>query len=245
MEKQKICIVGGGLTGLVTAITLSKLNLKIDLITDGNCKKNIKSNRTTAISQNNYDFLKKLNISKYSKREFWPCSNMKLYTTGEKEKFMEIFEINKINKRVLYMIDNSTMIKHMVRSVKKNRSITYQTQKKISGIINSGLLKSIKLKNKNNSKYNLIIVCTGDGSNLAKAIPDNQSFSRSYAELSITTVVKHSFIKNNIARQIFLDNEILALLPISNTRTSVVWSVKKNIINKYKNNITSVNLKFS
>ena len=33
MEKQKVCIVGGGLTGLITAITLSKLNLDIDLIT--------------------------------------------------------------------------------------------------------------------------------------------------------------------------------------------------------------------
>ena len=39
MEKQKICIVGGGLTGLITAITLSKLNLQIDLITDENYNK--------------------------------------------------------------------------------------------------------------------------------------------------------------------------------------------------------------
>ncbi len=37
MEKQKICIVGGGLTGLITAITLSKLNnIKIDLISNFN-----------------------------------------------------------------------------------------------------------------------------------------------------------------------------------------------------------------
>ena len=227
MEKQKICIVGGGLTGLVTAITLSKLNLKIDLITDDNYNKNIKSNRTTAISQNNYDFLKKLNISKFSKREFWPCSNMKLYTMDEKEKFVEIFEINKINKQVLYMIDNSTIIKHMVRSIKKNKSITYQTQKKISGIKNSGLLKSIKFKNKDNSKdnskYNLIIVCTGDRSNLSKAVRDNQSFSHTYAELSITTVVKHSFIKNNIARQIFLDNEI-----------SFIWKVFLQKLNLFQ-----------
>jgi len=69
MKKQKICIIGGGLTGLITAITLSKLNLKIDLITD-DAKKNLKSNRTIAISQNNYDFLKKLNIFKFSKRNF-------------------------------------------------------------------------------------------------------------------------------------------------------------------------------
>ena len=59
MKKQKICIIGGGLTGLVTAISLSKLNLKVDLITDY-LDENIKSNRTIAISQNNYDFLKKL-----------------------------------------------------------------------------------------------------------------------------------------------------------------------------------------
>ena len=32
MQKQKICIIGGGLTGLVTAIALSKLNYNIDLI---------------------------------------------------------------------------------------------------------------------------------------------------------------------------------------------------------------------
>ena len=31
MKKQKICIIGGGLTGLVTAISLSGLNCEIDL----------------------------------------------------------------------------------------------------------------------------------------------------------------------------------------------------------------------
>ena len=95
MEKQKICIIGGGLTGLITAITLSKLNLKVDLIT-GNINQYIKSNRTIAISQNNYDFLKKLKIFKFSKKEFWPCSKMKLYTEAKKKEFTEIFEIMKL-----------------------------------------------------------------------------------------------------------------------------------------------------
>ena len=45
MKKQKICIIGGSLTGLVTAISLSRLNCEIDLIV-GNSEKNIKSNRT-------------------------------------------------------------------------------------------------------------------------------------------------------------------------------------------------------
>ena len=68
MKKQKICIIGGGLTGLITALALSKLNINVDVITDNN--KTPKSNRTIAISQNNYEFLRKLNIFKFKKNNF-------------------------------------------------------------------------------------------------------------------------------------------------------------------------------
>ena len=44
MKRQKICIIGGSLTGLVTAITLSKLNCEIDLVTE-KFTQNYKSNR--------------------------------------------------------------------------------------------------------------------------------------------------------------------------------------------------------
>ena len=83
MKKQKICIIGSGLTGLITAITLSKLNIYVDLVTTPN--KNNRSNRTIAISENNYEFMKKLNIFNFSKDEFWPCSNIKIYTRDEKK----------------------------------------------------------------------------------------------------------------------------------------------------------------
>jgi len=81
----------------------------------------------------------------------------------------------------------------------------------------------------------LIIICTGSNSHLVKTLFNDQSFEHSYGEISITTTLKHSFVKNNVAKQIFLNNEILVLLPISNTKTSIVWSVKKDIMNKYKN----------
>ena len=237
MEKQKICIVGASLTGLITAITLSRLNVNIDLISNRNNSDNIKSNRTTAISQNNYNFLKKLKIAKFSKKEFWPCSHMKLYTKNEDQKFVEIFEIKKDekqNKKIFYMMNNAIFIKNMIRNIRNNKSITFKTQKKVYGIITAGLLKSVKFKKKDNSKYNLIIVCTGNNSSLSKTISDNQSFGHAYDEVSITAVLKHSICKNNIARQIFLDDEILALLPITSTKTSIVWSVKKNMVEKYK-----------
>ena len=233
MEKQKICIIGGGLSGLITALVLSKLNLKIDLIT-GNINKNLKSNKTIAISQSNYDYLKKLNIFESLKKGFWPCSEMKLYAETKKKIFDKIFEFKSKKKHILYMMTSSNIMKSAIKNIKKNKLITFKSNKMISEITSSGALKAVKFKNKNISKYNLIIVCAGSNSSLVKNLFDEKVFEHSYEETSATTIVNHKQFQNNIVRQIFFDNEILALLPISNTKTSIVWSVKKKIMNKYR-----------
>ena len=229
MEKQKICIIGGSLTGLATAITLSKLNCTIDLIT-GDTSQNLKSNKTIAISENNFDFLNKLNISKTLEKEIWTCSVMKLYTEIKNEKFLKVFEFNKENKKekILYMMENSKIMKLMMKKIEQIKSISVKNHKKVSSISNSGLLKSVKIDNKI-SKYNLVIICTGHNSSLIKNLFNDKIIINSYQESAITTILKHSPLRNNIARQIFLENEILALLPISNTKTSIVWSIKNDI----------------
>ena len=239
MEKQKICIVGAGLTGLITAIALSKLNLKIDLVTNST-NRNIKTNRTIAISQQNYNFLKELNFSNFSKKDFWPCSGMKLYTESEENSFFEIFELDKHKKQgkeILYMVENSKIINFMMSNIKKNKLISIKTKKKISGIIPSGTLKSLKFHNNEDvAKYNLIIICAGNDSSLIKKIFKNEAFQYSYEETAITSMLKHNSLQNNVARQIFLNNEIIAFLPISKTKTSIVWTVNKNIVNDLKKN---------
>ena len=53
MIKQKICIIGNGLTGLTAALILGRLNLEVHLIAtpEGEKRKDV---RTTAISDSNY-----------------------------------------------------------------------------------------------------------------------------------------------------------------------------------------------
>ena len=122
MNKQKVCIIGGGLTGLITAATLMKLDLEIDLITE-NIDQNIKTNRTTAISQDNYNNLRKLKLFNNIEKDFWPCSKMRLYTDNKETKFNQVFELindRNQNKKILYMIKNSVISKHLIRKLTAN-----------------------------------------------------------------------------------------------------------------------------
>ena len=254
MNKQKICIIGGGLTGLITAISLSRLNCKIDLVT-GNINENHKNKGTVAISENNLDYINKLNISKSLKKIAWPCSIMKLYSENKSRNFFEVLELNnnKKTKKILYMVQNSKLIKLMTNKIKNINCISVKKNGTVSKIFNSGLLKGVRLNNKD-LKYNLVIICTGPHSELVKNVFKNRKIENSYNEDSITTTLSHSSLNNNIARQLFLNNEILALLPLSNKETSVVLSIKKdeknqnlfyikNKIKSYANNYLK-NIKF-
>ena len=233
MRNQKICIIGGGLTGLITALSLSKLKINIDLIA-GNIEQNLTSGRTLAISQNNYDYFNKLNSSIFTKKDFWPCSEIKLYSESKNNSFAEIFKITKDKKKVFYMMESSKVLRHLIKNIKKSKFISLKNNKEVNAISSGGLLKSVKI-NEVTSKYNLIIICTGKNSSLIQKYFPDKSFGYSYDETSITTILKHSSLRNNIARQIFFDDEIFALLPVSNTKTSIVWSIKKSRTKKYLN----------
>ena len=87
-------------------------------------------------------FKKDLNISNDLKKIVWKCSVLKLYTENKKEKFSEIFEINNENKKekILYMVENSKLMKLMINKIKQIKSISVKSYKKVSSILDSGLL---------------------------------------------------------------------------------------------------------
>ena len=86
MKKHKICIVGGGLTGLISALVLSEKGLDIDLIVENTSPK-IKDLRVTAISDKNIEFLDSLGrakavITSYDATPFLQSLNFNTPTIG-------------------------------------------------------------------------------------------------------------------------------------------------------------------
>ena len=72
------------------------------------------------------------------------------------KKFEEIFKINKdekLEEKILYMINNNQVIKNLIKNIKNTNSINLKPEKNVSGIVNSGLLKSLQFKNSDSSKW--------------------------------------------------------------------------------------------
>ena len=77
MKKQRICVVGDGLSGLMAVLALNKLEgLEVHLISKNN--KHSIDKRTTAISASNYEFFNTV-VDKLNKKLFWPSKKIDLF----------------------------------------------------------------------------------------------------------------------------------------------------------------------
>ena len=223
---QKICIIGDGMSGLIAAAILGQENIKIDLYSSKEKKiKSNKDNRTTAISENNYKYLlNKFNLQ--SSKFFWPSKEVNLFYENDNQ-IKNFLNLKEQNENLMYIFKNNQFIRIIDRIILKNKKIKI-VKKKIDKVDFSN--GSILVK-KQKFNYDLIVLCTGINSDLYKKITINRNIEKNYKEVAITTTIKHrSDIMN--ARQYFLNEGPLAILPFSNNSFSVVWSIDATFFDK-------------
>jgi len=230
MKKQKICIIGDGLTGLTAALALKTLNLDIDLFYSKK-KTNSHDKRITAISESNYSFVKKiLNLSK--NKIFWSCKSISLFyeNRNEVENFLNFNE----NKNLMHIFENEKYKKETLKKIKsKNINLINKSINKID-YKNNCLTIS-----KKNYFYDLIILCTGPKSVLYEKLLNERAIKKDYEEVAITGYVEHK-LKINNPSQYFLKEGPLAILPFNKFSFSFVWSLNKKFYLMNKNNLREI-----
>ena len=226
MNIQKICIIGDGLAGLSTAIILSKENIQIDLYVGTKKTRNLKiDNRTTAISESSYKFLReRVKI----KNIFYSCKEINLFYEDQK-KILNFLNFEEKEKKLMYIFKNNNLKKILEKAISIKKNITL-VKKKITHI---NYPDSSMLINKKKVFYDLIIVSTGSKSSINNEIANTRSIKKNYKEIAITAIVKHDS-KINKAYQFFLKEGPLAILPTNKFFFSIVWSVNNFFFNKNK-----------
>ena len=229
MKKHKICIVGGGLTGLISALVLSEKGLDIDLIVENTASK-IKDLRVTAISEKNMEFLKST-IKNINLKLFYPVKKINLFfeKNNQTQNFLNFDE----NKNLMFFFENRLTKEHLTQLLKKTKiKIHKKTIKSID------LAENKVSTNLSSKSYDLVVLCLGSNSPIYKKVNGNREIKKNYKEHSITCSVKHQ-IKNIGAQQFFLKEGPLAILPYDKNKFSVVWSIEDRYFIKNKKNISN------
>jgi 2-octaprenyl-6-methoxyphenol hydroxylase len=232
MNSQKICIIGDGLAGLMAAIILSEENIKIDLYSNKRINKNL-DNRTTAISESNYQYIKK-NINLDKKDFFWSCKKINLFFE-EKKKIINFLNFQETSKNLMKIFQNKDLKKKLYKIILVNKKIKL-IEKKIKNINST---EGSIIFGEKKKIYDLVILCTGGRSKLYSPIEEGRSIKKNYKEIAVTAIVKHNNKIEN-ASQFFLKEGPLAILPYHKKMFSIVWSVSSEFFHINKKNIKKI-----
>tara|TARA_Y100000741_G_scaffold300350_1_gene241645 strand:+ start:909 stop:1973 length:1065 start_codon:yes stop_codon:yes gene_type:complete len=214
---MKVCIVGNGLIGLVLAKALVNQGIYVDIFLSKNTNK-INKSRTLGISAANTEYFNEyiLNI----KNLLWEINKIEIYSDKLKNEKILNFENN--GKKLFSIIKNYQLYDYL--NLELNKNPFFKIKKNISKLIIN--------------KYKLIINCDANSFFFKKYF--YKKFNKNYKSHAHTSIIDHKKLSNNCATQIFTKDGPIAFLPISKTKTSVVYSARgkkdidlKSIIKKY------------
>tara|TARA_B100000886_G_scaffold296254_1_gene223386 strand:+ start:1622 stop:2701 length:1080 start_codon:yes stop_codon:yes gene_type:complete len=239
---MKVGIIGNNLTCLVLAKALVNQEIFVDIF-NSDKKIDIDKTRSIGISKSNIDYFNKniSNINKFS----WPIKKIKIYSENSNNE--EIIKFKNKSDNLFSIIENYKLFNQLKTELKKNKFFKYKN--------------NISYKGLNKINCNLIINCDQEHEITKKFF--SKKFEKKYESIAYTTLIDHKILSSNdTAIQIFTKKGPIAFLPLSNKKTSVVYSVQtkrsdtfdiKNSINKFNlnyqikkiNKVSKFNLKSS
>tara|TARA_B100000161_G_scaffold263784_1_gene235765 strand:+ start:696 stop:1772 length:1077 start_codon:yes stop_codon:yes gene_type:complete len=223
---MKVCIIGSALTSLSLAKILTNMGINVDIFSSFNFKK-IDESRTLSISKNNIDFFNS-NITSLNKLS-WKINNIEIYSDNLKNERVLNFENNK--DELFSIIQNYQLLNKLKKELNGNRFLKF--------------IKEAKIDPKEIAKnYDLIINCNAN--NLISKKFFYKKIYKKYNSFAYTAIIDHIKLENNkTAIQIFTKNGPLAFLPISDHKTSIVYSVRNLKEINFKKLIKRYNTKYS
>ena len=212
---MSICIIGDGLSALTLAKALVNKNIFVEILTEKKDQK-FSQSRTIGISKSNTEFFNKniININKL----LWKLKKIDIFTDNLKNEKLLDFKNN--NEQLFSIVNNY----NLYEALRKDLFQSKYFKKKFYRNNNLSFIKN----------YELVINCDYSSPITKKYF--SKKIIKKYNSFAYTTILNHEKLLNDTATQIFTKKGPLAFLPISNYKTSVVYSIH-NLNKKNRENI--------
>ncbi|KAL1501144.1 hypothetical protein ABEB36_006528 [Hypothenemus hampei] len=231
-----IIIAGGGMVGTTLACTLGKnsilKNKKILLLEAGKEKPwtlpEKYNNRVVSVnpgsqkllsSINAWNFIEKNRVATVKQLQVWEALSDASIT----------FEQPKNNEPISYIVENDLILAAVAEQAQSCPNLEIQYEAKVKNYqlpdFNADITQ-LKMENGQNFSCNLLLGCDGVNSTVRKCMHANY-ISWNYGQMGVVATLQldqQPGFKNDVAWQRFLPNGPVALLPLTDELSSLVWS---------------------
>lgn len=225
-----IAIVGGGLNGPILALALAQAGITttvIDALTTKVRKNALFDGRSYAVALTSQRLLK--NIGLWAALEGNAEAMLEIKVTdgrageGPSPFFMHFDHAEIEDGPMGYMVQDRHLRRVLLDAMSNNPHITHlQGQTVIDQEQVTGGVK-ISLASGKNITAHTLVGCDGRDSGTAERAGIKR-IGWGYAQTALVCAIKHEKPHNGIAHQFFMPAGPLAILPLTNNRSSIVWS---------------------
>ena len=221
--QNSIIIIGGGLVGNLLHLMLESKGFTINQFE----KTSKLKNRTFALTPSSVDWLKSLGLPSKFFDSLNDISSMKIFDSTLSNSVT--FESDDIAKPAIAFMANEKDFNEAIEKTFKKRKTIEEIPKDY--VIKNKQDQVIIETSKEQYKSSIIIACDGVNS-LAREKIEIKSTKHDFNQTAITFQLKVKLDNQNEAKQFFLKESILAILPIKKNLVSIVWSCNSQFYKK-------------
>ncbi len=221
--QNSIIIIGGGLVGNLLHLMLESKGFSINQFE----KTSKLKNRTFALTPSSVDWLKSLGLPSKFFDSLNDISSMKIFDSTLSNSVT--FESDDIAKPAIAFMANEKDFNEAIEKTFKKRKTIEEIPKDY--VIKNKQDQVIIETSKERYKSSIIIACDGVNS-LAREKIEIKSTKHDFNQTAITFQLKVKLDNQNEAKQFFLKESILAILPIKKDLVSIVWSCNSQFYKK-------------
>jgi len=221
--QNSIIIIGGGLVGNLLHLMLESKGFTINQFE----KTSKLKNRTFALTPSSVDWLKYLGLPSKFFDSLNDISSMKIFDSTLSNSVT--FESDDIAKPAIAFMANEKDFNEAIEKTFKKRKTIEEIPKDY--VIKNKQDQVIIETSKERYKSSIIIACDGVNS-LAREKIEIKSTKHDFNQTAITFQLKVKLDNQNEAKQFFLKESILAILPIKKDLVSIVWSCNSQFYKK-------------
>ena len=219
-----IIIIGAGLVGLTTALACVHKGASVCLLDAANPDK-VDDGRASAIAASSFAMLEHLGVAPLLDGHVQPITDMLIAdgAVGDVSPLTLHFDSNDEGGPTGFMIENQHLRAALLQRIAASDKVDLRAPVTIQNTARGPQNVTVTLADRTELTAALLGAADGRNSPLRqKAGIDVQRFA--YDQKAIVTTFEHELPHDGVAHQIFFAGGPLALLPLTNSRCSIVWS---------------------